>query len=74
MKYNYEMVHFISVCKKAQEAYQPDVFYGCEKVKKTFWFCNFFMLERQRIYSSQKGLTGLNWVCERGTFSVKNLV
>ena len=48
----YEMVPFISVCKKAQEGYQLDVFYGCEKVKKTFWFCNFSMLERQRIYSS----------------------
>ena len=29
-----------------------DTFYGCEKVKKMFWFCDLFILYRQCIYSS----------------------
>ena len=27
-------------------------FYGCDKVKKTFWFCDLFIFQRQFIFSS----------------------
>ena len=29
--------------KKTQKGYQTDTFYGCEKVEKTFWFCDSFI-------------------------------
>ena len=29
-----------------------DVFYGYEKVEKTFWFCDLFIFKKQCIYSS----------------------
>ena len=43
--------NFILVCKEAQEGYQM-YFMVVEKSRKRSWFCNFLMLERQRIYSS----------------------
>ena len=33
----------IQVEKKTQKGYQTDTFYGCEKVEKTFWFCDSFI-------------------------------
>ena len=27
-----------------------DAFFGCKKVEKTFWFCDIFIFQRQRIY------------------------
>ena len=42
---------------------------GCEKVEKSFQFCDLFILKRQCIYSILKGCKVLNKVCERGTIS-----
>ena len=34
----------IQVEKRPKRAsYQTDTFYGCEKVEKTFWFCDSFI-------------------------------
>ena len=39
------MVHFISVCKKAQEGYQPDVFMVVKKSRKRSGFVIFSCLK-----------------------------
>ena len=38
-----------------------DAFYGCDKVKKMFWLCDLFILERQCSYSSNREQVMAQW-------------
>ena len=48
-----------------------DEFYGCERIRKTFWFCDLFISKRQRIYSSYK--RDAKGVFERGVLWVEGI-
>ena len=57
----------IASCRKCKTNYFSTLKWKPLYGKKTFWFCDLFIFERWRIYSSWKGCSVSKLVCDRGT-------